>query len=330
MTIKKIIRGTLFFTLGIGMFWYVYRDLDLSVLEETLYELKYEWIFASFFFGLLSHYIRALRWKMLIESLGHKPRSLNLFLSVLVLYFVNLIIPRGGEFARCGTVSRYEKIPFMRLFGTVFVERITDIFAFLVIFLGVIIWKFELVKTLIGSLNFDLSGYHTKIMLVGVGGLVMVLFYFVSRRFGLLDRFHHKIKTVKANIKNGLQSILLIRNVWLYLAHTAVIFIAWLLMLYVIFFAYAPTSNMTFGAAIFAYTVGTLAYFLPIQAGIGVWHFLIIQSLFFFGLEKEAGMMYALIAHTFTNLVYLIFGGVGFLVLPFVNQKEMHLVKTYK
>jgi hypothetical protein len=93
-------------------------------------------------------------------------------------------------------------------------------------------------------------------------------------------------------------------------------------MLYVIFFAYAPTNNISFAAAIFAYTIGTFAYLLPIQAGIGVWHFLIIQSLLLFGLEEEPGMMYALIAHTFTNVIYLVFGSVGFVILPLINQKD--------
>ena len=31
--------------------------------------------------------------------------------------------------------------------------------------------------------------------------------------------------------------------------------------------------------------------------------------------------MFALIAHTFTNLVYLIFGTIGFIIIPLINNK---------
>lgn len=304
------------------MFWYVYRDLDLQLIGETLKELKYEWILLSFFFGLTSHFIRAVRWKMLIESMGHKPRTLNLFLSVLVLYFINLVVPRGGEVARCGTVKRYEKIPFVKLVGTVFIERITDVVAFFLIFTVIIFWKLDLLKELFASLPLDYSGYQSKMLTVGGVGVSVVLLYIGSKRFGLLNKFSESIKKIKNDVIEGIKSILLIRNKPLYLIYTAIIFLMWLFMLYVIFFAYVPTSNMSFAAAIFAYTVGTFAYLLPIQAGIGVWHFLIIQSLLLFGLEKDAGMMYALIAHTFTNLVYLVFGSLGFVLLPLFNYRR--------
>jgi len=319
---RKVIKGIFFFVLGGGLFWYVYRDLDLHLIGETLNKLKYEWILLSFIFGLTSHFIRAVRWRMLIEPMGHSPRTLNLFLSVLVLYFVNLVVPRGGEIARCGTVTRYEKIPFVKLVGTVFVERITDVLAFFLIFIAIVFWKFQLIKQLFADLPLDFSGYQSKMLTVGGVGISVVLFYLGSKRFGLLDRFHTKIQRLKNDIKQGIKSILLVRKRGLYITYTALIFLMWLFMLYVIFFAYAPTSNMSFAAAIFAYTIGTFAYLLPIQAGIGVWHFLIIQSLLLFGLEADAGMMYALIAHTFTNVVYLVFGSMGFVILPLVNHKR--------
>lgn len=319
---KKIVRGLFFFLLGVLLFWYVYRDLDLHLIGETLKNLKFEWIFLSFLFGLTSHFIRALRWKMLITPMGHKPRTLNLFLSVLVLYFINLIVPRGGEVARCGTINRFEKIPFVKLVGTVFVERVTDVVTFFIIFTAVIFWKFDLFMKMFHALTFDFSGYQSKVLIIGGVGISVVLLYFGFRRFGILDKFSAKIQQLKKDIKEGISSILLIRAKWLYLIHTALIFLLWLFMLYVIFFAYTPTNNMSFAAAIFAYTIGTLAYLLPIQAGIGVWHFLIIQSLLLFGLEKDAGMMYALIAHTFTNVIYLLFGSVGFVIMPLVNQNR--------
>lgn len=131
---------------------------------------------------------------------------------------------------------------------------------------------------------------------------------------------------MKAEAVEGFKTILKIKNKVAYTIYTLLIFMIWLTMLYVIFFAYEPTKEMSFSAAIFAYTVSTLAFLLPIQAGMGVWHYLIIQSLFLFGLNKESGMIFALIAHTATNTVYLLFGAIGFILLPWFNMEEKEVL----
>ena len=86
------------------------------------------------------------------------------------------------------------------------------------------------------------------------------------------------------------------------------------------FFAYPATINLSFMAAILTYTLANLAYLLPIQAGIGTWHFIVISCLFFYGIDKETGMIFALIAHTFTNLIYLALGPLALSMLPVINS----------
>lgn len=320
--LKKIIKGIGFLLVGIALFWYVYRDIDINSIKETLIELKYGWIFLSFALGLASHFIRAIRWGILIKSLDYQPRKANLFLSILILYFINLAIPRGGEVARCGVINRYEKIPLTKLIGTVFIERFTDFVAFLLIFAVVIVWQFNNAISLFATFELDFSGLQSKLILLGITLIIGLLFFFLSKKFGLITKFSHKLKQIKTDVLEGIKSISKIKNKSLYFIYTFLIFIFWLLMTYVVFFAYTPTNDLGLSAAIFAYTIGTLAYLLPIQAGLGVWHFLAIQSLFLFGLDKESGLIFALIAHTFTNVVYLIFGAMGFIILPWINLNE--------
>jgi glycosyltransferase 2 family protein len=93
-------------------------------------------------------------------------------------------------------------------------------------------------------------------------------------------------------------------------------------MLYAVFFAYPPTNKLSFYVAVLTYTFGNLAYLLPIQAGIGAWHFIVINCLFFFGIDKESGMIFALIAHTFTNLIFLIFGPIAMALLPLLSNTD--------
>ena len=318
---SKILKRTLFFLVGIVLFWYVYRNFDILSINDALKGLKFKWIILSVILGLISHIVRALRWGMLIKPMGYKPKTINLFLSVLVLYFINLVIPRGGELARCAVITKSEKIPFVKLLGTVFIERVTDFIAFIIIFSVVLVWQFRIVEQLFYSLTLDFSHFQSKTITLGIAASLILIFYVLSKRFGLLKRFAAKIHKVQGDIMEGFKSILQIRNKWTYLSYTILIFMLWSVMFYVIYLAYPPTSNLPFSSAIFAYTIGTFAYLLPIQAGIGVWHFLIIESLFLFGLDKESGMMFALIAHTFTDLIYLVFGTLSFMIIPLIKNR---------
>ncbi len=322
MNNKKFITGTIFFIIGVGLFWYVYQDINFQSIKDALKELKYVWILLSVILGLISTFLRALRWKILIESIGYKPNTMNLFLSVQILYLINLVIPRGGEIARCGIVAKYEKISFAKLLGTVFIERLTDFIAFIIIFIGVIILQFSLVKEIFSILKISPSGFQSKILIFALAAILLVLFYGLSKRIGWLKKFQNKINRIKEEIISGIKSIMMIEKKWTYIFLTFLIFLLWLLMFYVVFFAYPPTVHMPLSSAVFTYTIGTFAFLLPIQAGIGVWHYLVMECLYLFGLNKEAGRMFALVAHTFTNLVYLIFGTIGFIVLPFINNNS--------
>ena len=322
MNNKKLITGTIFFIIGVGLFWYVYQDINIQSITDALKELKYSWILLSVILGLLSTLVRALRWKILIESIGYKPKTINLFLSVQILYFINLVIPRGGELARCGMIAKYEKIPFAKLLGTVFIERLTDFIAFIIIFIGVFFLQISLIKEIFSILKLSPSSFQSKILIFGLVVILFMLFFWIFKKIGLLNKFQNKINKIKEEIIEGIKSVLMIEKKWTYIFLTFLIFLLWLLMLYVVFFAYPPTFNMPLSAAVFTYTIGTFAFLLPIQAGIGVWHFLVSECLYLFGLNKEAGKMFALVAHTFTNLVYLIFGTIGFIIMPLINNNS--------
>src|SRR5688572_26985589 len=60
--------------------------------------------------SLLSHYSRALRWKLLMEPLGYKPATKNVFAVTMVGYLANAAVPRLGEVLRCTFLGRYENM----------------------------------------------------------------------------------------------------------------------------------------------------------------------------------------------------------------------------
>jgi nitrate/nitrite transporter NarK len=90
----------------------------------------------------------------------------------------------------------------------------------------------------------------------------------------------------------------------------------------VLFLAYSPTQNLSIETAVFTFGIAAIAFLLPIQAGMGAWHFVVIQCLLLFGVGVDDGKVFALIAHSATNHIYLIVGIIALALLPIVNYKK--------
>ncbi|MEY3186910.1 MAG: hypothetical protein RL675_734, partial [Bacteroidota bacterium] len=135
---KQILQFILFLSLGIFLLWYTTASLskeDLQKVEDLVFQAKLLYVIPSIGALLLSHYIRALRWKMMMDELDRKPGILNVFLSVLVGYFLNLVFPRLGEVAKCSLLGRYEKMPVDKLIGTIVAERLIDLVCLIIVIL---------------------------------------------------------------------------------------------------------------------------------------------------------------------------------------------------
>src|SRR4051812_36993125 len=97
----SILLQYLFF-LGFGVFlvWWSVRDIDgekWSQIRLSLAHARYYLAIPVFGILLLSHYTRAMRWRLLIESLGYKPDKANTFYAVMIGYLANQAFPRLGE-----------------------------------------------------------------------------------------------------------------------------------------------------------------------------------------------------------------------------------------
>ena len=123
-TFLKIILPLAF---GCLLLWYLYSKMDIGEIWNVIRKgVRYEIILFSLLFGLGANIIRGLRWGLLIRSLGDKVKTVNVVYAVLGNYAVNLVLPRVGEVWRCGMITKYDKIPFTRLLGTLLIDRVSD------------------------------------------------------------------------------------------------------------------------------------------------------------------------------------------------------------
>ncbi|RIJ46036.1 UPF0104 family protein [Maribellus luteus] len=324
-TIVKILQFLAFFAAGAFIFWLIYKDQDIEHIKSVLKnDVKYGWVWLSLFIGLLSHISRTLRWGLMIEPVGHKPRFINTFLAVMVGYLMNMAFPRMGEVSRCGVLARYEKISFTKLIGTVVAERLVDMISLLIL-LGVVIFsQFGKMIHFIES-NPEIKDklmavISSPVLLIALA--VAVILFIVFRKAFKHTTIFRKMMEVIQNFKEGFISIRNIKQKGWFFFHSAFIWFMYYLMLYVIFFAFDFTSNLTPIAGLTTFVLASFGMVAPVQGGIGAWHFMAKEALSLYGVANENGIIFAFVAHTSMTVMIIFIGIISLLVLPFINRRK--------
>jgi len=326
----NVFKYIFFLAIGVFLFWWIYKDEPVKEYVQSFSDLNYFWIAVSIIFGILAQVSRAIRWNMLIKPLGYNPKFYNSFLAVYIMYFVNLIIPRAGEIFRCTVMTRHEKIPFTKLVGTVFIERMADFVTLMIlavfiilsqlrVFIGFFSTHPEMKDKLFSILSW--RNFIIVMLILGVAYLSFIVFrrYFRKKRDDNTS-FASKLKLIKHNFIDGIKSVSKLENKWLFIGHTLFIFLMWLLMLYVVFLAYKPTAHLSIQTGMITFLMGGLAMLAPVQGGIGAWHFMVIETLVIYGIAQPEGKVFALVAHACTNLIYLVFGSIAMVLMPLLNS----------
>ena len=274
----------------------------------------------SIILGFLALLLRAVRWKQLIEPLGYTTRTTSTYHAVMIGYLANMAIPRLGEITRCGALSKSEKVPFDKLVGTVIVERVFDVIMLVVSILLVAVLESKLLS---GFLIAQVVKPVVKLMrdhpvlLIAfvaaiVGGILFIAYLF---RMKNPPAFISKIIALIKGVLEGLKSIRNLKNKPLFLFYSCAIWIIYLFMTYVCFFALPATSSLGIGAGLFVTVLGGIGMTAPVQGGIGVYHLLVMQGLVLYGLSGEDGIAFATLVHTTQTLMLIGLGFISMIIL---------------
>ncbi len=106
-----LLQYAIFFGLGFALVYYQYTQLspqDISELKTSLSQVSERtWIlYPIILIGFLSHFFRALRWRLMLEPLKLKPSVFNITAAVFIGYLTNLLLPRMGEVAKCTILAK--------------------------------------------------------------------------------------------------------------------------------------------------------------------------------------------------------------------------------
>lgn len=311
--------------LGGAILYWMYRGVEWSTIEHVLWhEMNWWWMLASFPFGILAQMFRGWRWKQSLAPLGEHPRTSTAIYSIFISYAASLLVPRIGEFTRCGVLKRWEGTSFPKALGTVVTERAVDsliIFAItMLVFLcqlPVFLSFFNKTGTRFDELlgMFSATGYVVTLLCAVMA--FMSLYVFRKKL-----AFYDKVKSTLRGILDGIMSLRGVSNVPLFLFYSVAIWAAYFLHYYLTFFCFAETAHLGLTCAAVTFIVGSIAVLVPTPNGAGSWHFAVKTMLILYGVADAHALFFVLIVHTVQTALVALLGIFGFAMLSVKRLKD--------
>ena len=284
--------------------WLFVRKIEWSSLGVAFSEAKYIYILPTIIIMFVAHYIRAIRWEVLLSPIK-KVSVLNLFSVSMIGFMANNVLPaRLGEIIRPIMIARKEKIGVSTSFATIAIERVFDI-------LGIIV----IASLLFCFLPSDNQGNSQAVIhqlkkwsaIMAFFGICTIAILFLlslyPKKAGavfekLLFVFPHHLRDKLVNILHSFISGLQVfdHKIKLLLVG-ALSFVVWLLnaaSIYVL--CYSFDIGLSFAGSCFVAVCIALAVALPQAPGfIGVFHIATQKSLNVFAIDISSAQSFAIL-----------------------------------
>ena len=325
MKISNIILKILMpLALGGAILYWMYRGEDWqTIVHVTTDEMNWTWMLLSFPFGILAQAFRGWRWRQTLEPVGEKPRTSVSVHSIFLSYAVSLLIPRVGEFTRCGVLKRYDNISFPKALGTVVTERAIDSLLVMSITVMVLLLEMSTFGTFFQKTGTSIQGILQKFSLTGYLvvavclAAILILLHFLLRKLSI----YNKVRATLRGIWQGVISLKDVRNIPLFVFFTLGIWLSYFLHYYLTFFCFDFTADLGLGCALVTFIVGSIAVIVPTPNGAGPWHFAVKTMLILYGVADEQALYFVLIVHTIQTMLVVLLGVYAWLALNFTKIK---------
>ena len=268
---------------------------------------------------------RGWRWRQTLEPVNEHTRTSVSIHSIFLSYAASLVIPRVGEFTRCGVLKRYDNISFPKALGTVVTERAIDSLLVMGITAIVLLLEMSTFGTFFRKTGtnleeilhrFSWAGYFVAAVCIIA---ILILLHFLLRKLSI----YNKVKATIGGIWQGVISLKNVRNIPLFLFFTIGIWLSYFLHYYLTFFCFDFTADLGIGCALVTFIVGSIAVIVPTPNGAGPWHFAVKTMLILYGVQDEHALYFVLIVHTVQTLLVVALGIYAWIALNFTSIKTL-------
>jgi glycosyltransferase 2 family protein len=323
---KTILYYVIIFGFTAFLIWISLRGLKVtegvdkwSYLRRTWQSADKLWLLVMAGIALLSHLVRAERWRMLMVPAGYHPKLSHSFYSLMVGYFVNLAIPRGGEVSRCYNLYKLDGTPADMSFGTVVVERIADLICLVLLIALCFLVESEKLFSFLTTLPFGIESGKSKLFVLGVVVVSLVLFVFFFRWLMKKNqKFREMVQRAWTGFSAGLGTVFKLKNKGLFIFYSLLIWFLYFLTSYAVLQAFSSTSELGVGAVLSLFAIGSIAMAAPLPGGTGSYHVLVPQGLaFLYHVPLADAVAFTFIFHGCQTAIMIICGANSLLITSY-------------
>ena len=298
----------------IAFFLYLNRDRLVQV-PQLILKANPALVLLAFVVFYLGFPLRGYRWKRLLQATGFVIGVRNSMEILYLSWFVNCVVPaKLGDVYRAYLLKMNSPASLSRTFGTVFIERILDIFAIAILGLAAGFWSFR-------------SGLPPAIRLVFVVGIVVVVVaavgLFTLRNFGrrILERLPLPPRFVDlyGRFEEGVFGGIGVRHMPILGILTGGIWMTEALRLYIVVLALGfPDVELGLSGAVFVALIGSLLTAIPLSpAGLGFAQAGVIGVLTVaYGIPLPEATAITILDWVISVLSIIVFGAVAYVVSP--------------
>jgi hypothetical protein len=304
---RRRTRTLLKYGLSIGitaLFLYLaFRGTNFSALLASLEDANYWWMIPYFACLMVSHGIRALRWRYMLEPVKANLPFRSLFSGVMVGYMMNNVLPRAGELVRPYTLGKLENIPKVAALGTIVVERIIDTLTFVLLVAAIpLLYEGPLWETFPW-----LESTGEIVAAVAIGLLVVLIVLMLRRNWTdtllhvfsriLPARFARRVEYLTHSLLDGFLFLTKPGRFFAILVTSIAIWFLYALMMYTAFFAF-DMEVLGFQAALVVLAISSIGVAMPTPGGTGTYHVLTSQALSkLYAVDPTTALSYATVTH---------------------------------
>ncbi len=291
------------------------RSVNLSDAVDALAGGNYIWVLPAFAFSVVGLFLRAIRWRVLLDGRIPLPRSFSI---LNISYIVNNILPaRLGEVARAFLATRVDPpIPVFTSLSTIVTERIIDMLMVVIMLAGVLLVLPNMPPEVAGvGLTMGVTALVAFTLLVVFArrnDWAHALLRLVLRILPPLERLH--LGNMLDRALDGLKPLTNVRGLLAVAFWTVISWVFSVIAGYVLM--YALYDNPRWDAAMLFIAAASFAIAVPATiASIGPFEYSVLISLVaVYGdtpATQATALSFALVLHTLNVTTYAIMGALG-------------------
>ncbi len=326
----SLVKFGIFLVLGLFLVWWSMHKLNDKDYAEFITSLKtanYYLLIPVFLILSASHVCRTLRWKILMKSMGYNPRFSNTFCAIMVGYLANFAFPRLGEVLKCTILSKYEKVPADKLVGTILVERAVDLISFFIVIAISFLTQAKIVGTYIKDVFYKyILSQNKSVAAIKIAVVLFVLIagffllQYIFKKYSHIQ-FVNKIKGIFSGVITGLLSVKNMPHKWLFILHSVLIWICYMLGTYIGFYAIKETSALPVLASFPVLVFGGIATMIT-PGGIGLYPVFVMEAMKLYSIPESFGSANGWLQWSAQFAIIIVVGFICLSLLPYLNKSK--------